>query len=90
MKEKEARKYELMHEYIRIRIEYYVENMIPEQKLRDYEEIRLHDNIMELLSMIDYAGDKLSPYIETLVSHMQKRHEETISRLIRQGKYKII
>ena len=89
-KNKEYVKSEAYKEYIRLRISYYLENMLPEQKLRDYEAIRLHDNIMELLSMIDYAGDKLNKCTEELLGQMQKCNEKLVKRLVKEGKYKIL
>ena len=89
-KNKESVKSEAYKEYIRLRISYYLETMLPKQKLRDFEAIRLHDNIMELLSMIDYAGDELNPYTENLLAQMEKCNEKLIKRLVKEGKYKII
>lgn len=83
-------KYEGVIEYIRIRMSYYVENMIPEKKLRDNEEIRLYDNISELLSMIDFIGETLPYDLERLILIVKKKHNEEMKRLIKKGKYKII
>lgn len=83
-------KYEGVIEYIRLRMSYYVENMIPEKRLRDNEEIRLYDNISELLSMIDFIGELLPYDLERMVLIVKKKHNEEMKRLIKKGKYKIM
>lgn len=79
-----------VHEYLRIRVSLYIESMIPEQKLRDNEEIRLYDNIMEVISLFDYTGIRISPYTENLIRKMKEKHKEHMERLIKEGKYKIL
>ena len=79
-----------VHEYLRIRVSVYIESMIPEQKLRDNEEIRLYDNIMEIVSMIDYTGMRINQYTEELLRTMKEKHREHMERLIKEGKYKIL
>lgn len=79
-----------VHDYLRLRISVYLESMIPEQKLRDNEEIRLYDNIMEIVSMIDYTGMRINPYTEGLLRTMKEKHKEHMERLIKEGKYKIL
>ena len=79
-----------VHDYLRLRISVYLESMIPEQKLRDNEEIRLYDNIMEIVSLIEYTGMRINPYTEGLLRTMKEKHKEHMERLIREGKYKIL
>lgn len=79
-----------IHEYLRLRVSLYIESMIPEQKLRDNEEIRLYDNIMEVISLFDYTGMKITPYTENLIRKMKEKHKEHMERLIKEEKYKIL
>lgn len=77
-------------EYLRLRVSMYIETMIPEQKLKDNQEIRLYDNIMEIVSMFEYANIKCDPYTEKLIKKMKERHKLHMERLMKEGKYKII
>lgn len=79
-----------VHDYLRLRVSLYIESMITEQKLRDCEEIRLYDNIMEIISLIDYTGMRINPYTEQLIRTMKQKHKEHMERLLKEGKYKIL
>ena len=85
-----ALRIKLVQEYARLRVSEYLELMLPEKKLRDYEEIRFYDNIMECMSMIDYANIKLPEYTENLLARANKLHEKELKRLMKEGKYKIL
>lgn len=77
-------------EYARLRVSEYLEKMIPEKKLRDNEEIRLYDNLMECMSLIDYANINMPESTERLIRKAKEIHEKELKRLIKEGKYKIL
>lgn len=85
-----SKEIERIKEYLRLRVDIYIENMIPEKRLRDYEEIRLYDSLMEIISAIDYAGIKLSTTTTGKLKTIKEKHKNEITRLIKEGKYKIL
>ena len=79
-----------VREYARIRINTYIENMIPKQKISDKDALKLYDNCMEILSLIDYCFIELDMSMELKLITMQKAHDDQVKRLIKEGKIPMI
>ena len=81
---------ENVREYARIRVNTYIENMLPKQKLSDKDAIKLYDNCMEILSLVDYCYIDLGLSMELKLVTLNKAHEEHVKRLIKAGKITMI
>lgn len=81
---------DLMREYVRLRIDTYIENMIPKQRIKDTEEIKLYDNVKEALSMIDYCFIRLDLTTDGKRKTMEEIHKRNIKKIIEQGNYKVL
>lgn len=79
-----------IREYARIRINTYIENMIPKQKISDKDALKLYDNCVEILSLIDYCFIELDMSMELKLITMQKAHDDQVKRLIKEGKIPMI
>ena len=81
---------ENVREYTRIRVNTYIENMIPKQKISDQDALKLYDNCMEVLSLVDYCYIELGLSMELKLITLQQTHEAHIKRLIKEGKIPMI
>lgn len=81
---------ENVREYANIRINTYIENMIPKQKISDKDAIKLYDNCMEILSLIDYCFINLDLSMELKLITLKKAHEDHTKKLIKEGKLPLI
>lgn len=81
---------ENVRDYAKARISMYIEQMTPKQKISDKEELRLYDNIMEVLSLIDYCFIQLDLSTELKLATVEARHKAQINKLIREGKVNML
>lgn len=77
---------ENVREYARLRINTYIECMKPKQKISDKDAIKLYDNCMEILSLIDYCYIDLELSLELKIITLKQIHEEHAKRLMKEGK----
>lgn len=77
---------ENIREYANARISTYIEQMTPKQKISDQDEMRMYDNIKEVLSLIDYCFIQLDFRTELKIRTVEARHKAQVNKLIREGK----
>lgn len=75
---------ENVREYVRIRINTYIESMIPKQKISDKDELRLYDNCKELLSMIDYCFIDIDFTLQMKLITFEKIHKDQINKIVKE------
>ena len=73
---------ENVREYVRIRINSYIDNMIPKQKLSDKDALRLYDNCKELLSMVDYCFIDLDFTLQMKIVTFEQIHRDQIKKIV--------
>lgn len=81
---------ENVREYVRIRVNTYIDNMIPKQKISDQEALKLYDNCMEILSLVDYCYIELGLSMELKLITLQEAHDDHVKRLIKAGKVPMV
>lgn len=77
---------ENIRDYVNARISLYIEQMTPKQKISDKDELKLYDNIKEVLSLIDYCFIQLDLSTELKLRTVEARHKAQVNKLIREGK----
>lgn len=75
-----------VRDYANARISMYIEQMTPRQKISDQDELRLYDNIKEILSLIDYCFIELDLSTELKLRTVEARHKAQVNKLMREGK----
>lgn len=81
---------ENVREYVRLRVNTYIENMIPTQKINDKDALKLYDNCKEILSLIDYCFIDLEVSMEMKLITFERIHKNHIMKMIKEGKIPLL
>lgn len=81
---------ENVREYARLRVNTYIENMIPTQKITDKDALKLYDNCKEILSLIDYCFIDLEISMEMKLVTLEQIHRNHVKRIMKEGKLSLL
>lgn len=81
---------ENVREYARLRVNTYIENMIPTQKITDKDALKLYDNCKEVLSLIDYCFIDLEVSMEMKLITFEQIHKNHVKKIMKEGKIPLL
>lgn len=81
---------ENVREYARLRVNTYIENMLPTQRITDKDALKLYDNCKEILSLIDYCFIDFEVSMEMKLITFEQIHKNHVKKLMKEGKLPLL